>query len=764
MLLNYLKMLNRKKCHVFGFALMIFLAAGGVLKGQSQSLFSDTLDNGWEDWGWATLNYANSAPVHAGSKSISVTIAAAWQAIYWHHASFDTTGYTNLTFWINGGATGGQKLQVQALLNGAAQTAVALNNAPTNSWVQISVPLAALGVANQANVDGFWIMDRIGAAQPTFFLDDVVLAGSVAPLTNGPVSIVVNGNLDTHPISDLIYGLAFATSNQLKDLNAPLNRSGGNPESRYNWKINSHNRGADWYFLTIGDSSSTQGGAADEHVANSKAAGAETMLTVPMLGWVAKSRTKSWSYSMAKYGSQTDQDPTTPDAGNGVRSSDGGNILTNNPADASVSTDSIYQQDWIKYLTNRWGSSAKGGVRFYLMDNEPSIWHSSHRDVHHNGATMAEVRDKFFDYAGKVKAVDPTALVCGPEEWGWSGYFWSGYDQQHGVNATPSDRGTNGGWDYLPWFLDQARQRATNTNQRLLDYFTVHYYPQGGEYGMNVSQAMQLRRNRSTRSLWDTNYTDETWINDRVQLIPRIRGWANNYYPGTKAGITEYNWGAEDHINGATSQADVLGIFGRERLDLATRWTTPPTGSPAYQAIKMFRNYDGQKSRFGDLSVSATGPNPDYIAAFAARRTVDGTLTLMLINKQLTNTASTTVLVTNYPHSGIASVWQLTSQNVITQLNPLAFSGNLLTNSLPPQSITLLVLPPAQPRLRSGSLTNGMPGLWLDGLARQQYVLEISGDATQWLPLQTNTLSSNSWFYPFPFNRAKAFYRARWSP
>src|SRR5207244_10546394 len=82
-----------------------------------------------------------------------------------------------------------------------------------------------------------------------------------------------------------------------------------------------------------------------------------------------------------------------------------------------------------------------------------------------------------------------------------------------------------------------------------------HYYPQGGEFSDDVSTAMQLRRNRSTRSLWDPNYVDETWINDVVQLIPRLKSWVSTYYPGTLTGVTEYNWGAEWHINGATTQA-----------------------------------------------------------------------------------------------------------------------------------------------------------------------------------------------------------------
>ena len=51
--------------------------------------------------------------------------------------------------------------------------------------------------------------------------------------------------------------MAFASSNQLADLNAPLNRSGGNAETRYNWQLNAHNHAADFYFESIGDSGST---------------------------------------------------------------------------------------------------------------------------------------------------------------------------------------------------------------------------------------------------------------------------------------------------------------------------------------------------------------------------------------------------------------------------------------------------------------------------------------------------------------------------
>ena len=141
-------------------------------------------------------------------------------------------------------------------------------------------------------------------------------------------------------------------------------------------------------------------------------------------------------------------------------------------------------------------------------------------------------------------------------------------------------------------------------------------------------------------------------------LIPRMKSWASAYYPGTKIGITEYNWGAENHINGATVQADIFGIFGREGLDLATRWTTPDAATPTYKAMKMYRNYDGNRSGFGDISVNAVVPNPDNVSAFAAIRSVDNAMTIMVINKQSSATAALSISLTNFPNCAAAQVWR----------------------------------------------------------------------------------------------------------
>ena len=192
------------------------------------------------------------------------------------------------------------------------------------------------------------------------------------------------------------------------------------------------------------------------------------------------------------------------------------------------------------------------------------------------------------------------------------------------------------------------------------------------------------------------NYVNESWIADKVQLIPRLRQWAQTYYyPGTPVGITEYNWGAESHINGATTQADIYGIFGRENLDIAKRWTTPDASTPTYKAMKLYRNYDGQNHGFGETSVSAVAANPDNLSSFAAVRASDGALTVMVINKALTGSTPVTINLAGFAGNGDAQAWQLTSSNAIARIGDVAYTGSSVSTTVPPQTVTLLVLPPS---------------------------------------------------------------------
>jgi len=594
------------------------------------------------------------------------------------------------------------------------------------------------------------------------------------PGTNSPASITINLQTNLSPISPLIYGVAFATSNQLADLNFTLNRCGGELETRYNWQINAHNHGSDWYFESIQDYPANSGAYADDKIANSKYGGAQAMMTIPMIGWMPKlgpGGSKLWSYSITNYGLQTDNDShnypyNVLDAGNGISTTNDTPITWNHPTDANFLTNALFQQGFVKHLTNSWGTSTN---HFYCMDNEYSLWYSIHRDVHPVGPTMAEIRTNLFAYASMVKSNDPNALICGPEEWGWLGYLYSGFDQQWASSnnyiyppADYPDRNANGGMDYIPYLLKQLNNYSVtnSTHRRLLDYVTVHCYPQEGSVSSQsaTDPATELLRNQTTRVFWDTNYVDPSWINNAIALIPRMKSWVTNYYPYTKIGITEYNWGAEPYINGAIAQADILGIFGREGLDLATRWTTPATNTPTYLAMKMFRNYDGNKSTFGDTNILvALTNNPDVLSVFGAVRTSDGAITLMVINKDLDSVAPIAVNVPDtFNAAGTVQRWQLTDANVITNLTDIPLLSGVVSDIVPPRSVTLYVVPNASHFvLQVGSLQVTLtPANAVSAGAQWQVdggTWQNSGAIVPNLSVGTHILafsSANGWFSP----------------
>src|ERR1041385_9304550 len=82
----------------------------------------------------------------------------------------------------------------------------------------------------------------------------VLLSGAVGVhAQNAAVRINVNAGAGRPQINANIYGVADASPAALRDLNAPLNRNGGNSASRYNWLQNADKRGQERYFERIGD-------------------------------------------------------------------------------------------------------------------------------------------------------------------------------------------------------------------------------------------------------------------------------------------------------------------------------------------------------------------------------------------------------------------------------------------------------------------------------------------------------------------------------
>ncbi len=540
---------------------------------------------------------------------------------------------------------------------------------------------------------------------------------SVTALATGgsTAAINVNAAADVHLINPNIYGAAFATTAQLSGLNLSVNREGGNNADTYNWQQDANNLDNDYYFESYPQGSGN-GQSMDAFVSQTQAGGAQPDLTIPIMPYVASlgpNGTVAGSYPVSVYGQQQSTDPYYPNFGNGVTSG-GQNILDTNLYNY-VANSPAFEQGWIQHLLSTFGTPGNGGVQYFTLGNEPGLWNSTNKDIHPNGETNSELLNDLIAYGSMIKSIDPTAQILGPEEWGWTNYFVDGADAAAG-NYGATYTGLGGQQlNAQQWLLQQLDQYQQQSGVRLLDYYTLHYYPQEGNVGSNaVDSTTELLRNQVTRALWDPTYVDPSWIgttginNGVVDLIPTMQSWVNQYYPGTQTGITEYNFGAEGDMNGATTQADVYGIFGQQGLDLATRWETPAIGTPTYLGMQLWRNYDGHDSGFGNTSVGATVANPDQTDAFSAIRSSDGALTVAVINKNLysasdpTATTQVTVDLSGFASNGVAQDWQLAAINpsdqtraAITNLANIHFIGNSFTINVPMESVTMFVIEPA---------------------------------------------------------------------
>jgi hypothetical protein len=507
--------------------------------------------------------------------------------------------------------------------------------------------------------------------------------------SSGP-ALSVNGAADHHPINPYIYGMNFASAGLAKQLDLPVDRWGGNTTDTYNWKIGSSNTGNDYYFENIPDCFDAPTYTCDDgpkygyraFVQKDRSIGAETLMTVPMMGWVAKDGKPNHPFTCgfpkSAFANQVSFDPYDPNCGNGEKV--GGGLVPSQPTRDGMQINASFDGDWVKQLKSLYGSAASGGVRFYELGNEAALWNSTHRDMHPAPETYDELWRKSRDYGAAVKAADPTAKVLGFSEWGWPNYFCSAADHvESGCFASSPDRVNHGGTPLVEWFLGKMRSYQQANGKRLLDYLDLHYYAQGG----NTTDV--------TRSLWDPTYTDPSWIGEKIRLIPRMKQWVAQDYPGTKISLSEYNLSVGDAMTNALIQADVLGIFAREGVDLATRWEMPNDGDLIPYAFRMYRNYDGNHSRFGDTWVRSVSGNQGKLAVYAARRSGDGAYTVLVINK--TSAALTSPLnLSGISATAKAQVWRWTG-GAISHVSNRSVPPSGFSATYPARSLTLYVIP-----------------------------------------------------------------------
>ncbi len=527
----------------------------------------------------------------------------------------------------------------------------------------------------------------------------LVFAFAAAPAsTCTPTSVSIDLAADRHPISPLVYGVNFPDTSYLDTVHAPLGRWGGNSVTRYNYQIDVQNTAADYYFENIPGCWSADANwcanppanpqeqsGANTFLAALGARGATALLTVPTIGFVAKAPPKyahpfDCGCPKSAYPTQGSFDPYDPNCGDGTVPGSGAYIDCGSATRTSIAVDPTWAGQWATYLVGKFGPS--NGKRIYALDNEPNLWSSTHHDIRKTKLTYDELWQRMRDNAVAILNADPTALIAGPAEWGWPNYFCSDADDiSQGCSATSPDRAAHGGIELTAWLLQQAKAYEQANGRRILHVLDLHYYPQGGN-----PPAI-------TRSLWDPTYTDPSWIDAQIELIPRMRNWVAQNYPGTKIGVSEFDFYHHDEAVGAVTYAEVLGIFGRESLDMATAWSPPASTDRSFAAYRLFRNYDGAGSAFQSTSVRATA-SETQLQSYAS--VGPSGLTVVLVNESASS-RTLTVGVGAFQPSGAGKLYANDGGATLIHKPDVTVAGGVATVPLAATTIAILAIPGTDP-------------------------------------------------------------------
>lgn len=234
--------------------------------------------------------------------------------------------------------------------------------------------------------------------------------------------------------------------------------------------------------------------------------------------------------------------------------------------------------------------------------------------------TYDELWASVVHFAAPIRAAYPHLEIHGPQAWGWCAYFNSASGQD-GDCKEGTDRRAHGDVPLTQWLVAQLAAYHAAHGVLLITHLDVHAYPQAaGVDSAAEDEATGALRLRAVRMWDDVTYVDESWIQQPVMLLPRLRAWitaAGGSDLGLKLSISEFSFGSDSCVTAGVAHAETLAIFARDGVDEATVWTAPAPGSPSAQAWALFLSYDGAGSAVAGVPVNASSSNPSIVGSFA---------------------------------------------------------------------------------------------------------------------------------------------------
>lgn len=511
----------------------------------------------------------------------------------------------------------------------------------------------------------------------------VLILLSISPLkAQINVDYHINTNQETGQISPYIYGVNMIPVTDF----STARRMGGNRLTGFNWENNASNAGEDYYhssdnyipwILGVPYSDYDVPGISLTTFHNTSLNQDDySLLTLPMAGYAARDKngtvevsetapSSRWVEVINRKGSPFVLIPDTTD-----------NVL--------------YIDELLNFIIDTYGTADTAtGVKGYMLDNEPALWVYTHPRLHSDTLTVAELMSKSIDLAATVKEMDSFAEVFGPDLYGFSAYL--------DLQSAPDWGNYSGTYDrFIDAYLDLMRQASDSAGYRLLDVLDVHWYPEpAGVYSGDTSQTVSETRMQVPRTLWDSTYVEDSWIGQYfspVVILHYLNNAIEQYYPGTKLSISEYDYGASNHISGGIAQVEALGIFGKYGVYFASKWGSYEEYIAT--AFNIYRNYDGNSNTFGTTQVSATMSDTLNTSIYV---TVDDNnptwLHIIVLNKNYDSIINGNFQITSNYQYNSAEIWYFDRYSTsIHNGTGFSFTNNQFDFNLSPLSVYHIVL------------------------------------------------------------------------
>ena len=567
-------------------------------------------------------------------------------------------------------------------------------------YAQISAPAAA-SFTDAGLTDGttyFYVVSALNSAGESANSNQASATPTGGSGTPPDVTITINPAI-AKPISPYIYGINFYSSSDGPAQTFTFDRAGGNRWTAYNWETNASNAGSDYLYESDNylSSSTTPAEAVRTFIAGDQSAGLASLMTVQLQGLVAGD--ESGPVSVAN----------PPDLTRFKQVVDKKSAVSSLPFTLTPPTTdaNVYMDEFLWALDQKFsgqsifGSNPTTQHTFVQLDNEPELWNSTHLEVQgHNPVTSGNYISKTIALAEAIKDQFPNVVIFGPVHYGFEGiYNWQGE-----LSATP----TGNNW-FPDKYLPAIKAASTAYGKPLVDVYDFHWYSEATDgsgnrvtnlSGPTLTDAQVQAIVQSPRSLWDTTYTENSWITadvlgGPVYILGRLQSRIAAENPGMKISITEYNNGGGLHIAGTLAQADNLGIFGAQGLFAASLWPLSSNEPYILAGFRAFRDFDGANSNFGDTSLQATSSNVANVVVYASLdSSTPGRVVFVAINR---STSSQVTAINGQTLSGTAHVYQMTASSAASQspiapvsLGAMPASGTTFTITLPALSVTTI--------------------------------------------------------------------------